>query len=379
MSTDDVIHRPDKTVTKQEIDQFKKVFALPGVALPEEIEIEIESLATIQVKKIDWLWKNVIAYGKMTLFAGEPGVGKSQLLLYIASIVSKGGCFHFERAPCKAGRVLLVSGEDSSEDTIKPRLLALGADLNNIDNVKGLRKQDKNGNLYYDAICLVEHMADLEAKIKSGNYKLIIVDPISIYLGSVDENKNKEIRSALATITALAERHGLALVINSHFSKPSGMSNKNAIYRVMGSIGFAAAARIVYGIMKDPDDAKRRLFVPIKNNIGQDETGLVYQIKGLMLEGQIETSRVDWLNEKIDKTANEILNAGLSLDSPKLDEVKQFLTEMLKNGSVSLSEIRKEATERGFSANRLYKAKDELKINESDSISRKRGKIWALS
>jgi hypothetical protein len=364
-------------VSQEEINQYKKVQHIYGE--PEAVDIEIENLADVQVKKIDWLWKNVISYGKLTLFAGEPGVGKSQLLLYIASIVSKGGCFHFEPVPCEAGRVLLISGEDSSEDTIKPRLLALGADLNHIDNVKGLKKRDKNGNPYYDAICLVEHMADLEEKIKKNNYKLMIVDPISIYLGSVDENKNKEIRRAMAIIMALAERHNLAIVINSHFSKPSGMSHKNAIYRVMGSIGFAAAARIVYGIMKDPDDPKRRLFLPIKNNIGQDETGFVYQIKGLMIDGQIESSKIEWLDEKIDKTANEILNAGLSLDSPKLEEVKQFLIEMLKNGSVPLSEIRKEAMERGFSVNRLYKAKDELKIYETFSISGKRGKIWMLS
>lgn len=371
--------RPDKIFTKDSIDDFKKIHHLHGA--PEPVDIEIENLSSISVKKIDWLWKNIISYGKLTLFAGEPGVGKSQLLLYIASIVSNGGRFHFEKQNCEQGKVLLISGEDKSEDTIKPRLIALGANLDNIDNVKGIKRTDKHGNPYYDVICLVENIADIENKIKSNHYKLLIIDPISVYLGSVDENKNKEIRSALGMITALAERHNIALVINSHFSKPSGSSNKNAIYRVMGSIGFAAAARIVYGIMKDPENPKRRLFIPIKNNIGQDDEGFVYEIKSVPLEHGIETSRVDWLNEKIDKTANEILNSVPhdANNSPKLEEVKQFLTEMLSNGSVSLSEIRKSAEAKGFSANRLYKAKDELKIYETDSFGGKRGKIWMLS
>jgi putative DNA primase/helicase len=372
----DDIYRPDQTISKEEIEQFKNIHHLHAAPIP--VDIETESLAEVKVKKIDWLWKNVAAYGKLTLFAGEPGVGKSQLLLYIASIVSQGKKFHFERENCQKGKVLLVSGEDGCEDTIKPRLLALGADLVNIDNVKGIKKYDKHGNLYYDALCLVENIADLEKKIKEKEYKLLIIDPISVYLGSIDENKNKEIRSALAIITALAQRHNLALIINSHFTKPSGSSNKNAIYRVMGSIGFAAAARIVYGIMKDPELPQRRLFVPIKNNIGQDKEGYVYEIKPIFVEGNVETSKVEWLNERIDKTANEILNF-VGVNSPKLEEVKHFLTEMLKNGSIPLTDIRRQATEKGFSVDRLYKAKEELKIYETSSFGGKRGKIWMLS
>jgi putative DNA primase/helicase len=372
----DDIYRPDQTISKEEIEQFKKIHHIYGAPVP--VEIEVESFADVQVKKIAWLWKNVVSYGKLTLFAGEPGVGKSQLLLYIASVVSNGKRFHFEKSNCQQGKVLLISGEDNADDTIKPRLLALGADLTNIDNVKGIKKSDKHGNLYYDAICLVENIADLENKIKSKEYKLLIIDPISVYLGSIDENKNKEIRSALAIISALAERHNIALIINSHFTKPSGSSNKNAIYRVMGSIGFAAAARIVYGIMKDPECPQRRLFVPIKNNIGQDKEGYVYEIKSVFVNGNIETSRIEWLNERIDKTANEILNF-VGVSSPKLEEVKQFLTEMLKNGSVSLTEIRRQATDRGFSVDRLYKARDELKIYETASFGGKRGKIWMIS
>lgn len=374
MSHDD--NRSDKTFSKGEILNFASKHNLP---VPIPIDIEIEKLAQVKMKRIDWIWKDVIAKGKLTLFAGEPGVGKSQLLLYVASIISDGGKFHFESKNCEQQKVLLISGEDESEDTIVPRLKALGANIDNIDNVKGIRKIDKNGQPYYDAICLVEHLAELEKKIIESNYKVLIVDPITIYLGSIDQHKNNEIRSALGVITALAERHDLGLVLNSHFSKPSGSSSKNAIYRVMGSIGFAAAARVVYGIMKDPENPERRLFLPIKNNIGQDKYGFVYEIKSVSLQNGIETSCIKWIDEKIDKTANEILNAPTEIKSPKLEEVKQFLLNLLKNGSVPLSVIRKECIERGYSIDRMYKAKDELKINEESSFGGKRGKIWMLS
>lgn len=350
-----------------------------GIKIDIPVDIEIERLSQVRMKKIDWVWKDVIAKGKLTLFAGEPGVGKSQLLLYIASIVSNGNKFHFESKNCEQQKVLLISGEDEADDTIVPRLKALNANVENIDNVKGIKKVDKSGQPYYDVICLVEHLTELEKKIIDNNYKVLIVDPITIYLGSIDQHKNNEIRSALGIITALAERHDLGLVLNSHFSKPSGSSSRNAIYRVMGSIGFAAAARVIYGIMKDPENPERRLFIPIKNNIGQDKYGMVYEIKSVLLDNEIETSRIQWLHERIDKTANEILNAPTEIKSPKLDEVKQFLTEKLKNGSVPLAEIRRDADKKGYSANRLYKAKDELNIYETDSFGNKRGKIWMLA
>jgi putative DNA primase/helicase len=348
------------------------------ISIHNPVTIAIESISSVKEKKIDWLWKDRIAYGKITLFAGEPGVGKSQLLLYIASIISNGTKFHFENNFSNQGKVLLISGEDNAEDTIKPRLMALGANVDNIDYVKGIKKTDKKGNEFYDVICLVDHLAELEDEIIKNKYSLLIIDPITLYLGSVDENKNKEIRCALGMISALAERHNLAIVLNSHFSKPSGNTQRGAIYRVMGSIGFAAAARIVIAIAKDPEDPFRRLFVPIKNNLSQDHQGLVYKIKPVYLRNGIETSAVDWLNEKISQTANEILNQSNKIQSPVLEEVKSFLTDLLKSGSVPLSEIRSKAKQLGFSIDRLYKAKNELKIFEEVSFMNKRGKIWTL-
>jgi hypothetical protein len=147
----------------------------------------------------------------------------------------------------------------------------------------------------------------------------------------------------------------------------------------MGSIGFAAAARIVIAIAKDPEDPTRRLFVPIKNNLSQDQEGLVYKIKSVCLRDAIETSSVEWLNEKISQTANEILNPPIKIEAPKLEEAKQFLNDILKYGSVSVREIRTKSEQQGISVGRLYEAKKELNIFENDSFMGKRGKIWSLS
>ncbi len=341
-------------------------------------EMTIETMSDVVPTNISWLWREKIAYGKMTIFAGEPGVGKSQLLLYIASIVSLGGRFHGENRLCDKNRVLLISGEDSASDTIKPRLMALGADLSCIDSVKGIQSFDASENEYFTPICIVANIGDLEVKIKSNHYKLIIIDPISLYLGSIDESKNKEIRGALGMLNALAERHGVAIILNSHFTKPSNNSSKSAaIYRVMGSIGFVAAARMAFGIMKDDEDETKRVFIPIKNNIGKDAGGLIFSIKSVLTNG-FETSKVEWSNETSNKTANDLLNGQTDKPTPKLEEAKTLIIGMLQNGSVPLADIRKAFDQSGISPDRMYAAKIALKIYENESFSGRRGKIWSL-
>ena len=343
--------------------------------------LAIKSMDQSNPKNVNWMWPGKIAYGKTTLFAGEPGVGKSQLLLYISSIVSYGGTFHFENKKCRKGKVLLIAGEDNDEDTIKPRLMALSADCKNIDLCQGKPAIDKNGNPYFGCISIVEDLHLMEETIKKEQYSLIIIDPISMYLGSVDENKNKEIRHALGMLDALAMRHNCAIILNSHFNK----GGKNAIGRIMGSVGFAGASRVVYGIMKDTENKEedKRLFIPIKNNLADDKEGYVYQVKPVTVRNCVEnisTCRVEWLPEKTSTTADEILSASsVSLETPKLDAAKEFLLEVLKDGSKLLVEIRKEANEKKISAGILYKAKEVLKINEEYSYSKRGCKIWMLS
>jgi len=347
----------------------------------EEIKekIVIEKLCDVKMKKIDWLWENIIAYGKITLFAGEPGMGKSQILLYIASIISNGEIFHLEKTKCERGKVLLITNEDNVEDTIKPRLSVLKANMNNIHSLKGIRKTDKKGNEYYDVISLVEHLYLLEDQIIEEKYKLIVVDPITMYLGSTDQNQNKEIRTALGMLQAVAERHKTAMLINSHFTK-QGNVKKAAIERIMGSVGFAGAARIIFGMIRDPEDENKRLFMPIKNNLGPDDFGYQYVLSPQVLIngiGEIKTCKIDWLEGKVDKKIDDIINTvKVEKDSPRLAETIDFLLEELKYEGQFLTDLRKKAEAKGIGMNRLYEAKKLLNLYEDDHSRRKR---WYIS
>jgi hypothetical protein len=86
------------------------------------------------------------------------------------------------------------------------------------------------------------------------------------------------------------------------------------------------------------------------------------------------------LNEKISLTANEVLNNSnySEREAPRFEEVKDFILDILKFGSVPLTEIVKKATKLGFGKKILYKAKDDLKIVTEKSITKGRGTIWML-
>ena len=145
----------------------------------------------------------------------------------------------------------------------------------------------------------------------------------------------------------------------------------------MGSIGFVAAARMAFGIMKDDEDETKRVFIPIKNNIGKDSGGLIFSIKSILIHG-LETSRIEWSNETSNKSADDLLNGSTDKPTPKLEEAKTLIIGMLQHGSASVADIRKAFEQSGISIDRMYAAKIALKIYENDSFSGRRGKIWSM-
>jgi hypothetical protein len=253
---------------------------------------------------VRWLWPGRIARGKVTLLAGDPGVGKSQLALAIAAIVTTGDEFPVEGS-AKLGSVIIVSAEDAAEDTIRPRLEAAGADL---DRCHILRESGGGFSLADDLPRLETALAAIE------DVALVIIDPISAYLGAVNSHNNAQVRGLLGPLADLATRCGAAVLAISHLSKSV---EGEAISRVSGSIGFVAAARAAYFVARDPDDGERRLLLPLKNNLGVDSTGYAYRVEPVTLPSGIETSRVVWEPDPVTKSADELPRARVNGDSAR--------------------------------------------------------------
>lgn len=209
----------------------------------------------IEPRRISWLWKPVLAIGKLSIIAGDPGVAKSHVAISIAATVSKGGQWPASNQNARPGNVIIISAEDDPADTIVPRLLAAGADLEKVHFLHAVR-EDADERLFD----LNQDVHQLEKQLEAiGGAHLIIIDPITAYLGKADANNNGDVRGILAQLAQLAERHNTCILGISHLNKDAG---KKAAYRVTGSLGFSAAARTVYLIDKDGRDPDRRIMAP---------------------------------------------------------------------------------------------------------------------
>ena len=194
--------------------------------------------------------------GKVTMLAGHPGLGKSQLALAIVSIVTTGGRFPVNGARAECGSAVILSAEDDAEDTIRPRLDAVGADLARCRVVGAVHDRDDTGRDHMRGFSVVDDMPRLATALAEiGDAILVIVDPITAYLGATDSHRNAEVRSALTPLTHLAVEHRVAVLAISHLRK----SLEGEALRVSGSLAFVAAARAAYVVTRDPANENRRL------------------------------------------------------------------------------------------------------------------------
>ncbi|MBF0414143.1 MAG: AAA family ATPase [Magnetococcales bacterium] len=346
------------------------------LANDDEQETVFRCLADVQAEPIQWLWPGRIAKRKLTLEAGDPGLGKSQISLDHAAVVSTGGTWPDGSKCANPGNVIIISVEDDAGDTIKPRLEACGADMSRIFILEAIRDTDAKGRKRKRGFNLQEDLGRLEKMIAQiGGADLITIDPISAYVGTVDSYKNSDVRALLGPLTELASRHEAAVVAVSHLAK----SGSSALTKISGSLGFIAAARAGYLIAKDPGNNDRRLFLPVKNNVGVDSSGFAYRIESASLPSGIETSKVVWEPGSVTLTADEVLAAQCASQEERtqLEEAKEFLADLLQHGPVEAMKIKNDARGAGISERTLNRAKTALDVRSKKEPISGRWK-WSL-
>jgi hypothetical protein len=300
------------------------------------------------------LWHGRIPLGKLTLFAGDPGLGKSVVTLDVAARVTRGYSWPDGAAPsCEPGSVIVLSAEDDPADTIRPRLEAAGADLARIHILQAVRRAKPSGETALEHFSLETDLADLQdAVAKLGDVRLVVIDPISAYLGDTDSHKNSTMRSLLSPLAGIAAGLGVAVVAVTHLNK----SNASPLYRASGSIAFVAAARAVWLFGKNPDDPAGRLMLPGKMNLAAEQTGVAYT---LTPSGNVAV--VAW-GEAVSVSADAILEQeGAERKSERL-EVMEWLNERLSRGAVAQRDLKKDADREGFSWATVRRAKGALGI-----------------
>lgn len=325
-----------------------------GTADAKRLTPIVVCMADVKPRPVEWLWPGRIALGKLTVIAGDPGLGKSFLTCDLAARVSIGSPWPDDpsrRAPL--GRVVLMNFEDDLADTIRPRLDRHGADVERIGILTAVRDAiDGNRERQFD---LSRDLDALEqAIVAQADCKLVVIDPVMACLGrDTDSHKTADVRALLAPLSELAARHRVAIVAVSHLNKGNGP----AMYRTSGSLAFVAAARAVWCATKDKDNPQRRLFLPVKNNLGNDLSGLAYAI----VDGMVA-----WERDAVTVTADEALTVDPQRRGPEADErteAADYLRRALAGGPRLTKEVEAEAREgHGIALGTLKRARSELGV-----------------
>ena len=311
---------------------------MEGIMEETKTELQMIKMSEIQSQEVSWLWFPFIPYGKLTIVQGDPGDGKTTLVLNIAAKLSTGEGLDSEMKLAEPLNVIYQTAEDGLADTVKPRLELAGADCENIsvidESIKSLSMIDER----------------LEEAIIRTKAKMLILDPIQAYLGGgMDMNRANEARDMTKKLAALAEKYQCAIVLVGHMNKAAG--NK-AAYRGMGSIDFFAVARSVLLVGRVESEANIRAVVQIKNNLAAFGHPKAFELS----EGGFQ-----WLGG-YDITADEVLG-GIAPKANKMEQAKRLLRELAEtNNAMQSNEIVNLADEQGISKRTLENAKKELGV-----------------
>ncbi len=359
---------------------FNDLFRLEGTEVvrkqlrrackPELLE-NIPGVLASQVKpeKVNWLWNNWIPRREITMLDGDPGMGKSVITLDLAARVTKGwGMPDGSEAQCPASGVVVVSTEDTTSTTIRPRLEVAGAELSLVRLITEI--SDSAGVSRLPELARDEQR--IEAAIHDVDAALLIVDPLVASLDvKTDTHKDAEVRRNLAVVKRLAVRTGVAVVGLRHFNKAGG---GNPLYRGQGSIAFSGAARSVFLAANDPDDPTQRILAVAKSNLAVQPSSLRYQ-----LGPPGETVRVTWEGESPRMAVDLLVDTGGEEGRSERADARELLQEVLAGGPVPQKDIQRMAKERGISQKTLSRAKKDLGVQSAHTGQGRDTKwFWSL-
>ena len=325
-----------------------------------EPNLKLINMEQVEIEKIDWLLYPFIPFGKVTIVQGDPGEGKTTMVLQIIAKLTKGeavlpsgsdeSALEEKTMVLEPVNVIYQTAEDGLGDTIKPRLLSAGADCSRVmvidDNDQALTMMD----------------ARLEEAIIQTKARLVVLDPIQGFLGAdVDMHRANEIRPLMKRVAVLAEKYHCAIILIGHMNKNS---NGKSSYRGLGSIDFQAAARSVLIVGRIKDEPEIRVVCHVKSSLAPEGKSIAFRLD--------KDTGFEWIGE-YDISADDLLSGDNR--GQKIHAAKEFLQEVLASGSVAQTKVAEEAESRGIKKKTLWNAKKELEI---DSVKIGNQWFWML-
>lgn len=316
----------------------------------QETEVKLIMMSEVPAEKVSWLWYPYIPFGKITIVQGDPGDGKTTFILAVTALLTTGRPMPESDIPTEPITVIYQTAEDGLSDTIKPRLVKAGADCTKVAVI-----DESNQPL---------SLSDgrLEKAIKQINAKLLILDPLQAYLGeNIDMHRANEVRPTFKQLAGIAERTGCAIVIIGHMNK---MNGTKGLYRGLGSIDIAAAARSVLLVGRCRDSPSIRVMAHLKSSLAPEGKSIGFELD--------ELTGFRWVGY-YDITADELLSCNHKIEEgqTKQAQAEMMLYEILRNGAVPCSDIYAGMAKQNISRRTAENAKKSI-----GAKSYKQGSCW---
>jgi hypothetical protein len=331
--------------------------------LRPELQVGIR-LDQVKPERIAWRSRGRVARGKLTVLDGDPGLGKSTLLMDWAARISRGDPLP-DGDPQPERGVLLICAEDDPADTIVPRLMVAGAELKYITLLTELPVTDEQGNIPNpDTTRLLSLPLDvplIEQMIKGLDIGLVIIDPLFAFLDpELRANSDQDVRQALTPLAAVMHRTHASAILVRHLNKGA---SSNSLYRGGGSIGIIGVARFGLLVARSREDRDVRVLASTKSNLGPPPPSYAYRLSSV--EGQ-DVAKVEWLGA-VNDSADDLLGDTLATEDQKNAQsaAEVFLQDYLLKGPGTRQTIIAEAKKAGIGINAIDKAKARLGIKHT--------------
>lgn len=308
---------------------------------------QVEYYSQVRARRVEWLWYPYVPYGKLTVIQGDPGEGKSTLILNIAALLSTGKPMPDGSLVESPQTIIYQCAEDSVEDTVKPRLVTAGADC------------DKIAFIVEDDIALTLTDERIENAIKQTGARLVILDPIQAFIPPDSDMLNAtKMRSTMRKLAGVAEKYQCAIVLIGHMNKAGAGKN---MYRGLGSIDIAAIARSILMVARDEANPQIRYVFPVKSSLAPEGSAIGFRIG--------TDNRIEWLG-KMDIDQKQLTeDSGIKLGKSAL--AQRYILELLGEGDMLGKDVYARIAELGIKSRTVETAKKELGI-----VTYRKGNAW---
>lgn len=309
------------------------------------VPLEVVKASEIEPKEVKWLWYPYIPFGKVTLLQGDPGDGKSKLMLSLAALLSKGEGLPFaDEEQGEPMTVIYQTTEDDKDDTVVPRFNAAGG---NGERLIFIQEEKKN---------LTFGDSRIRNAIEKYGAKLLILDPMSSYIGGeCSLNNANETRAEFNHLITVARDTGCAIVIVAHMNK---LRETSPLYRTNGSVDIAGAARSILAVTRTANKANpaERYLVQVKSNLAPTGSAILFEVadKGVNFLNEVELTAEDAFRETAPR---------MGRPSERIEAAEKYIRELLSVGRRSATDCEAKLEAAGFKKSTYKKAKRKIGVH----------------